>query len=178
MSLLSIAGCLQVWKLATLLEKVIYKSVTDTVGQPNRPGSQTWNPIPEPSFMAGDACWSMRLVFHFLCLMWGNEMWIWKQIPAMLRRTWPFYSYFEIALFLPLFILAAFSVSRRKYFIRKISVLDAFWHPPASNKTHHKLKMERTSPGNKEMEPVGIFFFFTSFKVCMLFQCQACHRFL
>lgn len=165
----------------TLLEKVIYKSATDAVGQPNCLGSQTWTPTPQPSFMAGDACWSMRLVFHFLFLMRGNEMWIWKQIPAMLRRTWPFYSYqlqvdFEIALFLSFLKILALSVSRRKYFIRKISGLDALWHPPTSNKAHHKLKMERTPPqGTKKWNQWE--FFFNFFRVCMLFQCLDCYQF-
>lgn len=60
--------------------------------------------------------------------------------------------------FSPFFKQLALSVSRRKYFMRKISVLDALWHPLVSNKAHHKLKMEQIPPGNKEMEPVGYFF--------------------
>jgi len=40
----------------TLVDKVIYKLVTDAVAQASCLGSQTWTPIPEPSFMAGDAC--------------------------------------------------------------------------------------------------------------------------
>jgi len=72
--------------------------------------------------------------------------------------------------------LLALSVSRRKYFIRKISVLDAMWHPLVSNKAQHKLKTEQIPPGNKEMEPVGYFFSFC--RVCVLFQCLDCYWFL
>lgn len=78
----------------------------------------------------------------------------------------PFFSFFFF------FKLLALSVSWRKYFIRKISVLDALWHPLTSNKAYNKLKMERTPPGSKEMEPVG--YFFNCFGVCMLFQCLDC----
>lgn len=66
--------------------------------------------------------------------------------------------FWDCSLSLLFFKQLALSVSRRKYFIRKISVLDALWHPLVSNKAHHKLKMEQIPPGNKEMEPVGYFF--------------------
>lgn len=169
--------CPEESELGTLLEMVVYKSLTDVVGWPS-----AWSPAPEPSFVGVTLAdpwglaftsysWCEAMICEYRSKCWACQEETDLSIPLSCKLILRLLSFS-----LYLLKLLALSVSRRKYFIRKISVLDAMWHPLVSNKAQHKLKTEQIPPGNKEMEAVGYFFSFC--RVCVLFQCLDCYWFL